>query len=59
VAVKKRCACGRSYSEAEWETLPYVGVQKIDDERLEIRNCVCGSSITVRLPSPSVPSETL
>jgi len=51
----KHCACGHDISEAEWDTLDYVGVQKVPKEYgipdLEMRNCgSCGSTIAVVLP---------
>ena len=55
----KKCACGQSISEAEWDTLTYVGVQKVPREYgmpdLELRNCGnCGSTIAVALPEDFV-----
>lgn len=50
----KRCRCGRTFTKAQWEELPYVGVQPTYDERgsmLELRNCPCGSTIAVEMPS--------
>jgi len=44
----KHCACGRYFDEEGWRRLPLVG--KMDDGEggeLEIRNCRCGSSISV------------
>lgn len=49
----KECACGRRYGESAWERLYYVGIHR--DERpypdLELRNCVCGSTIAVAMPT--------
>jgi hypothetical protein len=46
----KRCACGAQYSRAEWTKLALVGrLTAADNDRLEIRNCVCGSSIAVEI----------
>jgi hypothetical protein len=44
----KHCACGRSISPESWKRLPLVGTA--DDGReigelIELRNCVCGSTI--------------
>ena len=44
----KRCACGRTYDAASWASLPSIG--EIDNgrgvgERMELRHCVCGSTI--------------
>lgn len=46
----KACACGRSYSETEWRSLPLVGVQHWEwGEANEMRNCECGSTLSVTL----------
>jgi hypothetical protein len=49
----KKCACGFEYTEEQWETLRYVGVQKsgldgIPD--LELRTCRCKSTIAIVVP---------
>jgi|GEM_PF-3957197 len=50
-----RCACGRSYSLQEWSALELVGHQPVPAEHdepamlLELRNCRCGSTISVDL----------
>lgn len=44
----KRCGCGRAFTGAEWLALEYVG--RMDDcagGYLALRNCVCGSTISV------------
>lgn len=47
----KVCGCGAVYDATSWRALPYVGVQRLDDEPdLELRNCVCGSTIAVPVP---------
>jgi CheY-like chemotaxis protein len=48
----KHCACGRSYDAATWAALPWVG--EIDNgrevgERMELRDCPCGSTIAREL----------
>jgi hypothetical protein len=45
----KVCGCGRPYTRAGWDRLPFVGVQDDGVERIELRNCVCGSTIAVAL----------
>lgn len=43
----KKCACGKRYSEDEWEKLDFVGLQR-DINRISVgklRNCVCGSTL--------------
>jgi hypothetical protein len=50
------CACGRVYSLAEWQMLPFVGrmdVEEDGDARLELRNCTCGSTFSREIPPPS------
>ncbi len=50
-----RCACGRSHSSDEWDMLELVGLQPVTAEAdepamlLELRNCRCGSTISVDL----------
>lgn len=43
-----RCACGRSYSADAWAALPWHGDQpQLEGEPvLELRGCVCGSTIS-------------
>ena len=45
----KRCGCGREHDAAAWSALPLVGRQDDGVERIEIRNCACGSSIAIVL----------
>lgn len=39
-----RCDCGLTHEAADWRMLPFVGVQAMAGERLELRNCGCGST---------------
>ena len=48
--VIKVCACGRTYTRAEWETLPNRVVYALDEEVYEQRRCDCGSHIVIVLP---------
>lgn len=44
----KRCPCGAQYTGSEWLALEYVG--RMDDGEggyLALRNCACGSTISV------------
>lgn len=41
------CSCGKSFTATEWCLLPLVGVQRMPGESLELRNCSCGSTISV------------
>lgn len=49
----KACGCGRKHSRSEWRRLHFVGrttTPEDDDgpaETLELRNCPCGSTISV------------
>jgi hypothetical protein len=45
----KRCGCGCEYTPEQWQALPYVGVMRDDVEALELRNCVCGSTLAVEM----------
>jgi len=46
----KTCKCGRRYSDEDWKKLELVGLQDGgDDDVLELRNCVCNSTIAVEL----------
>jgi len=50
----KVCGCGREHDAASWSDLPLVGFMDLDadgDERLELRNCPCGSTVAVELPA--------
>jgi hypothetical protein len=51
----KTCGrCGTVYTEAQWENLPYVGVQRsgMDDyPDLELRNCGrCSGTMAITVP---------
>lgn len=41
----KRCGCGRSYTEAQFAQLPFIGKREVDGEILTLRVCSCGSTI--------------
>ena len=43
--IYKSCGCGREYTLAEWEQLPYVVRDK--DAGLELRDCVCSSTLAL------------
>ena len=53
-AEKKKCGCGRRYGPHEWVALRLVGYcgAASGDARqvLEMRNCVCGSTLAVDVP---------
>ena len=54
----KLCGCGRLYELQEWEKLHYVGDMDDTVEVLEMRNCVCGSTIAIVIgTSRKVPKK--
>lgn len=41
------CACGRSFTLAAWLELRFLGINSVTGhERVEWRNCPCGSTLT-------------
>src|SRR5262245_3998752 len=44
-----RCGCGRPYTRRAWAKLPYVGRARLGGYHLELRNCACGTSMSVRV----------
>lgn len=50
----KRCrCCGRTLAPQEWQELPYVGLQRFEDEALEYRQCPgsgCRSTLCLAVP---------
>jgi hypothetical protein len=59
----KVCACGRSFTRAQWNALTYAGKQHVPAAigepamDLEFRTCQCGSTITIDLLAPGAPAE--
>lgn len=48
-AAEKSCACGATYSPSEWKRLPLCGhMPDGEGGHLELRNCRCGSTISVQ-----------
>lgn len=46
----KQCKCGCVYTHEEWDELDFVGLQDdFDGGLLEMRNCICSSTICVRV----------
>jgi hypothetical protein len=43
----KHCGCGRVWSATTWQWLVYVGIMSDHIDRLELRHCVCGSTIAM------------
>jgi CheY-like chemotaxis protein len=54
-AIVKQCGCGREYTRDRWLALDLCGRIHIPGGRiaLELRNCVCGSSIAVQCDEPA------
>jgi CheY-like chemotaxis protein len=57
--IVKRCACGREYTQDGWLALPLGG--RMHSPRggmvVELRNCVCGSSIVLPAQGPSASRD--
>lgn len=45
--VIKTCGCGLKYTPMRWKTLKLIGMPDDGHEKLELRNCACGSTIAV------------
>lgn len=45
--IRRVCSCGTSYARSEWSALRLVGLMEVEDVLLELRNCRCGSTISV------------
>jgi hypothetical protein len=44
--------CTNCDTRSKWSQLPYVGIQcSIDDCKLELRNCSCGTTLAEELPT--------
>jgi hypothetical protein len=54
----KRCACGVGHTADGWRRLRLLGVQDLGDgERAELRNCICGSTLAIELPSAGLLAD--
>jgi hypothetical protein len=56
-----RC-CGSAHSESQWDDLPVVGRlddrdDSLDGALLELRNCTCGTTLSVCLADWSFDGE--
>jgi CheY-like chemotaxis protein len=53
--VVKRCSCGREYTRSQWFGLPRCGRMHLArrDTVVELRNCPCGSSLSLQLDGAS------
>lgn len=47
--IVRYCGCGAEHAAEGWARLQYVGEINDGVERLELRNCRCGSSIAIIL----------
>jgi hypothetical protein len=55
--VVKTCSCcGQKYTAPEWGSLPLCGYYQDEVERLELRNCRCGSTIAIEVARLGVAS---
>ncbi len=45
--VVKKCGCGISYPPSLWYTLEVIGYQDTEDMAAELRNCTCGSTLSL------------
>ncbi len=43
--VAKACGCGRKFTRAEWDALPFAYVYRDVFERVEYRHCICLSTL--------------
>jgi hypothetical protein len=44
------CACGRTYTRAEWSRLPSEGTwEDGEGEALDLRRCACGSTRAIQI----------
>lgn len=51
----KACSCGAKYYAGEWTLLSFVGYMTDEVERLELRNCTCGSTLAVEIEREGLP----
>lgn len=53
------CSCGETHTLEQWRKLPLRGVQTfsdgLDPPKLEIRNCVCGSTRALEINNDGEP----
>lgn len=62
--IVKRCSCGRQFTRIQWSKLPRCGRMHLArrDAMVELRNCPCGSSMSLQFegsdeaPDAEVPS---
>lgn len=47
--IVKRCGCGAVHTLAQWRALKLVGEFVDEVVELELRNCTCGSTISVEV----------
>ena len=46
-SIVAHCSCGACCTLAQFRALPAGGVQEVDDARLELRECQCGSHLSI------------
>ena len=50
----KKCRCGQCWTAESWAALFFVGyADGGEDGELELRNCVCGSTLAVQRRAPA------
>ena len=45
--IKECSCCGMEFDFKNWQELEFVGVQVLDNGHLVLRNCLCGSTISI------------
>jgi CheY-like chemotaxis protein len=57
--VVKRCSCERLFTRSQWSALPRCGRMHLArrDTVVELRNCPCGSTMTLELEDPDETAE--
>lgn len=56
----KQCSCGRTYTKEEWEQLPNRQLWELSwGEVLELRDCVCRSTMSIQLKAGEPEDEEL
>lgn len=43
--------CERTYTRADWEALSFVGNQEGGERMLQLRNCPCGTTLSIEVPN--------
>jgi CheY-like chemotaxis protein len=54
----RKCSCGRAWLRAPWCELVYVGTFEVEGSTLELRQCLCGSTISVERDADIADAES-